>query len=170
MECGDSLSSQAVASQVLSAQLSLTSVFGMRTGGSSTLSSPQWLYNRFPWYILDCHLLIVDSQLHKNFLKQRRRSFRSSKVHIIRSSLYWEQALDLLVSVSYIHYCTSTSDLSTLLSSRGLTTLRYGISYLEASFTLRCFQRLSHPHFATLLCRWHDNRCTIGAFIPVLSY
>ena len=33
MECGDSLSSQAVTSQVLSAQLSLTSVFGMRTGG-----------------------------------------------------------------------------------------------------------------------------------------
>jgi len=45
-----------------------------------------------------------------------------------------------------------------------------GISYLEVSFTLRCFQRLSHPHFATLLCRWRDNRCTIGAFIPVLSY
>ena len=45
-----------------------------------------------------------------------------------------------------------------------------GISYLEVSFTLRCFQRLSHPHFATLPCRWRDNRCTIGAFIPVLSY
>ena len=51
-----------------------------------------------------------------------------------------------------------------------LTTLRYGISYLEASFTLRCFQRLSHPHFATLLCYRRNNRCTIGAFIPVLSY
>ena len=31
--------------KVLSAQESLTSVFGMRTGGSSPLSSPQWLYN-----------------------------------------------------------------------------------------------------------------------------
>jgi hypothetical protein len=30
---------------------------------------------------------------------------------------------DLLVSVSFIHYCTSTSDLPTLSSSRGLTTL-----------------------------------------------
>ena len=30
--------------KVLSAQESLTSVFGMRTGGSSPLSSPQWLY------------------------------------------------------------------------------------------------------------------------------
>ena len=45
-----------------------------------------------------------------------------------------------------------------------------GIPYLEVSFTLRCFQRLSNPHFATLPCRWRDNRCTIGAFIPVLSY
>ena len=53
---------------------------------------------------------------------------------------------------------------------KGSYKLKFGISYLEASFTLRCFQRLSHPHFATLLCRWHDNRCTIGAFIPVLSY
>ena len=33
------------------------------------------------------------------------------------------QALDLLVSVSYIRYRTSTSDLSTLCSSRGLTSL-----------------------------------------------
>ena len=55
-------------------------------------------------------------------------------------------------------------------SLRGLTILRYGIPYLEVSFTLRCFQRLSAPHFATLPCRWRDNRCTIGASIPVLSY
>ena len=45
MECGNNLSSRTVARQVLSAQMSLTSVFGMSTGGSSSLSSPQWLYN-----------------------------------------------------------------------------------------------------------------------------
>ena len=45
LETGIDLSSRAVSSQVLLAQSSLTSVFGMRTGGSSTLSSPQWLYN-----------------------------------------------------------------------------------------------------------------------------
>ena len=33
------------------------------------------------------------------------------------------QALDLLVSVSYIHYCTYTSDLSTSCSIRSLTRL-----------------------------------------------
>ena len=43
-------------------------------------------------------------------------------------------------------------------------------SHLRESFTLRCFQRLSRPHLATLLCRWHDTRCTRGASIPVLSY
>ena len=68
-----------------------------------------------------------------------------------------DQALDLLVSVSYTHYCASTSDLSTLLSARGLTTLWYEISYLEESFTLICFQRLSRPYFATQLCHWRDN-------------
>ena len=68
-----------------------------------------------------------------------------------------DQALDLLVSVSYTHYCASTSDLSTLLSTRGLTTLWYEISYLEESFTLICFQRLSRPYFATQLCHWRDN-------------
>ena len=56
-------------------------------------------------------------------------------------------ALDRLVSVSSIHYCTSTSDLSTSSSSRGLTTY-VGISHLEGGFTLRCLQRLSRPGFA----------------------
>ena len=36
--------------------------------------------------------------------------------------LVW-QALGLLVSVSFTHYCASTSDLSTLWSAGGLTTL-----------------------------------------------
>ena len=45
-----------------------------------------------------------------------------------------------------------------------------GISHLRASFTLRCFQRLSAPHLATQLCHWCDNWCTRGASIPVLSY
>ena len=43
--CGNYLTSRRGEPQVLSAQESLTSVFGMRTGGSSPLSSPQWLYS-----------------------------------------------------------------------------------------------------------------------------
>ena len=45
-----------------------------------------------------------------------------------------------------------------------------GRTYLRESFTLRCFQRLSRPNIATPLCRWHDNWCTRGLSIPVLSY
>ena len=62
-------------------------------------------------------------------------------------------ALDRLVSVSYMRYRTSTSDLSTSSSSRGLTTY-VGISHLEGGFTLRCLQRLSLPGLATLPCSW----------------
>ncbi len=43
-------------------------------------------------------------------------------------------------------------------------------SHLRGSFTLRCLQRLSRPNVATQLCRWHDNWCTRGSSIPVLSY
>ena len=38
-------------------------------------------------------------------------------------------------------------------SSWSLNRSRGGISYLRAGFTLRCFQRLSHPNIATQLCK-----------------
>ena len=79
------------------------------------------------------------------------------------------QTLDRLVTVSSMHYCTSTSALSTLSSSRGLTTF-VGISHLEGGFTLRCLQRLSLPDLATLPCSWRNNRYTSGQSSPVLSY
>ena len=76
-----------------------------------------------------------------------------------------------LVLVSLTHYCASTPSLSTLWSS---TTLQggqaSGRSHLQASFTLRCFQRLSLPHIATRRYHWRDNRYTRGASTPVLSY
>ena len=85
-------------------------------------------------------------------------------------SFLFGQALDLLVTVSSMCYHTSTSALSTLSSSRGLTGLTPGISYLKGGFTLRCLQRLSLPDLATLLCHWYDNRWTSGSSSPVLSY
>jgi hypothetical protein len=45
-----------------------------------------------------------------------------------------------------------------------------GKTRFEVGFPLRCLQRLSLPHLATLHCRWRDNRSTRGASIPVLSY
>ena len=40
----------------------------------------------------------------------------------------------------------------------------------KVGFPLRCFQRLSLPDLATLLCRWRDNRSTRDPSTPVLSY
>jgi hypothetical protein len=45
-----------------------------------------------------------------------------------------------------------------------------GSSGLEGGFPLRCLQRLSRPHIATLHCGWRHNSSTRGASIPVLSY
>src|SRR5207302_593307 len=45
-----------------------------------------------------------------------------------------------------------------------------GRSGFEAGFPLRCLQRLSIPHIATLHHRWRDVRSTRGTFTPVLSY
>ena len=76
-----------------------------------------------------------------------------------------------LVPVSSRHYCPSTPGLSTWWSA---TTLQGdqvpGRSHLQASFPLRCFQRLSLPHLATRRCDWRHNRYTSGASTPVLSY
>lgn len=81
-----------------------------------------------------------------------------------------EQALGLLVSVSSMHCCTSTSDLSTRWSSGGLTRLFCGNPHLETCFPLRCFQRLSLPNVANQPCPWQDNWHTRGLSVPVLSY
>ncbi len=76
-----------------------------------------------------------------------------------------------LVSVSLMHYCTSTPDLSTSWSSTTLQGVQdSGKSYLKASFTLRCFQRLSLPNIATRRYDWRHNRYTRGSSTPVLSY
>src|SRR6266704_94768 len=76
-----------------------------------------------------------------------------------------------LVRVSSKPHGSCTSRLST---SWPRTTLQGGRapgkSHLEASFPLRCFQRLSLPHIATRRCHWRDNRYTRGASTPVLSY
>src|SRR5260221_1993950 len=76
-----------------------------------------------------------------------------------------------LVLVSSKGYPSYTPSLST---SWSRTTLQGsqapGRSHLQASFPLRCFQRLSLPHIATRQCHWRDNRYTRDASTPVLSY
>src|SRR5687767_15748951 len=76
-----------------------------------------------------------------------------------------------LVPVSSRHYCPYTPGLST---SWSRTTLQGdqvpGRSHLQASFPLRCFQRLSLPYIATRQCDWRHNRYTRDTSTPVLSY
>ena len=85
------------------------------------------------------------------------------------NSILLDQVLDRLVSSSSKCCHSFTDDLSPG-SLPGVLLLSNGTLILEVGFTLRCLQRLSHPHFASLLCRWHDNSCTSDASTPVLSY
>ena len=80
------------------------------------------------------------------------------------------QALGILVLVRFIPHGTSTPNLSTLSSSRCLTSLCCEKPHLKAGFTLRCFQRLSLPNAATQLYGWRHNWYTVGSSTPVLSY
>ena len=54
-------------------------------------------------------------------------------------------ALDRLVTVSSIHYCTSTSALSTSSSSRGLTSSRMGYLFLRGASRLDAFSVSPFP-------------------------
>ena len=110
---GSVLSFQPVSRLVFSALKGLTSVFGMGTGGTPSLLPPETVYHFYshPDYCIS--------------------SFNSvySKAFLLYSSstLRLDQALDLLVSVSSMHYCTSTPDLSTSSSLRGLTSFEWEV-------------------------------------------
>ena len=155
MESGGVLLSRAVSSQVPSALRGLTSVFGMGTGGSLLPSSPEIVILFFSCF----------SHLQNRTVKVDLKAlFLFAFAPLLRSS-------PRPISISKLpHYCAFTADLSTLSSLRGLTRSRDGNLLLEVGFTLRCLQRLSRPHFASLLCPWQNNSCTSGASIPVLSY
>ena len=127
---GNYLSSQAVASQVFSALMSLTTVFGMGTGGPSSLSIPtvvcsavvwahlngaptgirtrdtliksQVLYQLSYWCIL--HFVEIPTKLNKVSFNS---TYKEQTKNIVG------QALDLLVPPSSIHHCTYTWGLST---------------------------------------------------------
>ena len=103
---------------------------------------------------------------HPDLFSSRKTSFQFS---FGLNSILLDQVLDRLVSSSSKRYRSFTDDLSPG-SLPGVLLLSNGTLILEVGFTLRCLQRLSHPHFASLLCRWHDNSCTSDASTPVLSY
>ena len=127
------------------------------------LRSPSGLINRIlckqkKRFFSDCSLQSNAIQIHESLSLVKQHGYR------IKSH-------EQLVSVSSTPHSAYTSDLST---SWSRTTLlggqASGKTYLQASFPLRCFQRLSLPHIATRQCDWRHNRYTSGASTPVLSY
>ena len=84
------------------------------------------------------HWAIIISKV-EGLHPQNHRKYRKRRVG--RPHFGWPsgQLLDLLVSVSSVHYCTSTSDLSTSSSSRGLTDLRQGCLILRGASRLDAF-------------------------------
>ena len=140
MESGGDLLSRAVTSQVPSALKGLTSVFGMGTGGTPSSLPPEMVsYFGKPFSFLYCVSVNPGLPVFRFFLLQAWRCFHTLTTaqyrfsikdcfQLISESRFCNQALDRLVSSSSIRYRTSTDDLSTLSSSRGLTCLRSGNS------------------------------------------
>ena len=140
-------------------------MFGMGTGGSLRLLSPEIL---FRFGIASLSLALPHLQNRTGLTLSQVST--STSFRVVTMVGFLDQALDRLVSSTCIRYRTSSDDLSTSSSLRGLTNFRCGSLILQGGFTLRCLQRLSRPHFASLLCPWQNNSCTRGAFTPVLSY
>ena len=125
----------------------------------------------------DSNILVASPQHQGYSLASLPLSFgvsdsHKSARHFVPSylALCLSQALGILVLVRSIPHGTSTPNLSTLSSSRCLTSLRCEKPHLKAGFTLRCFQRLSLPNAATQLYGWRHNWYTVGSSTPVLSY
>src|SRR3970282_703648 len=138
-----------------SAQTRFTVLFGMGRRGSRLLWPP---HRRLKKGRATSH-----SQLR---IQDRARRDITADAHGDRVKPHGQ-----LVRVSSRPHGPCTSRLSTSWSRTTLQGGRApGKSHLEASFPLRCFQRLSLPHIATRRCHWRDNRCTRGASTPVLSY
>ena len=158
---GSYIFSRDVTVQLSSALKSLTAVFGMGTGVTSSLSPPD--SSRLQIFLFICtfktkqRLLLCFPELPS-----------SSQPLTSLSFLAWSSPRPI-----------SISPLNTLLYLHSWPIYHLvfvgsyscdGISHLEVSFTLRCFQRLSAPDLATQLCFWWNNWCTRGQSIPVLSY
>ena len=144
-DVGIDLSSRSVSRQVLSALVSLTSVFGMGTGGPSPLKTPTIQG-------------ITPSKLNRKGRKKQGclHNCRSSPRAISTGRLNTLLRLHRR-PINHVVYMDPYS-------------IKDGRSYLRGSFTLRCLQRLSRPDVATQLCSWQNNWCTSGQSIPVLSY
>ena len=175
--CWHHLSSRQITLQLLSAQMSLTSVFGMGTGGPSSQSIPTRMDGVYP-------IVYVKSLSASNSIRIIAPEVKTVKCFFRLCTLKTEHCSILCNFGSGQHWACFRSSFR-LISISQLNVLPHlhpwpindivyvepqWRSYLRGSFTLRCLQRLSRPHVATQPCPWQNNWYTRGASIPVLSY
>ena len=131
-EFGSVLLSHTVARAVPSPQESLTSVFGMGTGGTS----PLWPPKNYT-FSLQSSVISYQSRVSRplaGYFKTANCKLPTDNLKIEQQGILVQFIKDmvkphgLLVSVSSIHYWTSTSDLST---SSSLTSLEVGTTPRE---------------------------------------
>ena len=152
---GGNLLSHRVAPAVPSALWSLTSVFGMGTGGTSELSPPTKVtYSRKGSIGMGSRLFSAPDRPTGGSPDGRSG---------VRGGDQAERAISTGLLHALLRFHTQPINLVVFKGPSGR-------AHLEGGFPLRCFQRLSRPHVATRQCRWRDNRNTRGASIPVLSY
>ena len=158
-------------------------MFGMGTGGTLSPSSPESFKTRLS-QLRSLPLALLPSTRLKNRtvkadLKKRlpvseclscSECFRMAALTPPLQRLSRACSSSRPISIGKLpHCCAFTADLSPDRLS-GVFRIAAWNLLLEVGFTLRCLQRLSAPHFASQLCRWHDNCCTRDASTPVLSY
>ena len=98
-----------------------------------------------------------------NWLRRKERAFHARLWALSNESTQANRA----ISTGKLHtlLCFHTRPINVVVFHGSQGNARF-----EVGFPLRCFQRLSRPHIATLQCGWRHNRSTRGASIPVLSY
>ena len=181
LESGNDLLSRAVSSQVPSTLKGLTSVFGMGTGGTPSLLSPE-MVSFYISFALSDFCLSTSSSMLRIYIRLLSPSDSSSGSFRLPRTL--TTAHFQALSLSFFHpWSLKTS--ARPISNDNLHALprfqrrpiyllvfqgSHGNLILVVGFTLRCFQRLSRPYFASQLCPWQDNCCTSGTSTPVLSY
>ena len=167
----------------------LTAVFGMGTGGTPPVSSPEFARPGINPGGRGGSLPIRLSVAHAGW---RRREIHpgvgpdGSGIATLRDGDSWPeprgpdrfgaatsrggQAARLLGPVGCDGRPSCTPGLSTWSSSRSLRSIRCRKPHLGGGFALRCLQRLSCPDLATRRCPERDSRHTRGRSSPILSY
>jgi hypothetical protein len=135
-------------------------VFGMGTGGTSTLWSPEILWNDGCGVFAVC--VVLDGGVCCFWCCVMLRWMSQLNIHQVSRPI----STGPLRVLPRFHF----RPINVLVLDGTLGRYTPERSYLGVGFPLRCFQRLSDPFMATRRCPWQDNRNTRGTFDPVLSY